>query len=148
MPETTFYDTLELEFYIIYSFDIMKTESVMRYKPPFIKKWDCTEGDDQFDYDYLEGEWEQGKHRKYCAQLDKEHFEKFIYDCNLIMEDVNTMGSLTELGLMPAHSFNDGGDSYEAIINAYVTPIVITEGIELNEVLWESLKQEMLKKFN
>jgi hypothetical protein len=28
MPETTFYDTLKLEFYVIYSFDIMKTESV------------------------------------------------------------------------------------------------------------------------
>jgi len=148
MPETTFYDTLELEFYVIYSFDIMRTESVKGFQPPFIKRWDCTEGDDQFDYDYLEGDWEHGKHRKYCAQLNKKRFEKFIWDCNLVMEDVNTMGSLTELGHMPAHSFTDGGDSYEAIVNAYVTPLVMTEGIELSEVLWESLKQEMLNKFD
>ena len=148
MPETTFYDTLKLEFYVIYSFDIMKTESVNGFKPPFIKRWDCTEGDDQFDYDYLEGDWENGKHRKYCAQLNKERFEKFIDHCGLIMEDVNTMGSLTELGLMPAHSFNDGGDSYEAIINAYVTPLVMNEDIECTDELWESLKQEMLNKFN
>jgi len=148
MPETTFYDTLELEFYVIYSFDCMKTESVNQYKPPFIKRWNCTEGNDQFDYDYLGGDWENGKHRKYCAQLDKKRFEKFIDHCNLIMEDINTMGSLTELGLLPAHSFHDGGDSYEVIINAYVTPLVMTEGIELNEVLWEALKQEMLNKFN
>ena len=64
------------------------------------------------------------------------------------MEDVETMGSLTELGHLPAHSFTDGGDSYEAIVNAYVTPLVMTEGIELNEALWKSLKQEMLIKFN
>lgn len=148
MPETTFYNTLELEFYVIYSFDCMKSESVRRFQPPFIKRWNCTEMDDEFDYDYLGGDWVGGKHRKYCAQLNKKQFEHFIDDCCLVMEDVNTGGSLTGMGLLPAHSFNDSGDSYESIVNAYVTPLVMNEGIKLNELLWESLKQEMLHKFN
>ena len=148
MPETNYYDTLELEFYVIYSFDIMKTESVNAFKPPFIKRWDCTEDDDQFDYDYLGGDWENGKHRKYVAQLDKKRFEKFIDHCCLSMEDINTMGSLTELGLLPAHSFNCYDDDAPAIINAYVTPLVMNDDIECDDKLWEALKQEMLIKFN
>jgi hypothetical protein len=150
MPETTFYDTLDLSFYVIYSFDCMKTESVKQFQPPFIKRWDCTEGDDQFDYDYLKGDWIGGKHRKYCAQLNKKQFEQFIDHCCLTMEDVNTMGSLTEFGLLPAHSFNlsDSDHSYEcAMVNAYVTPLIMNEGIERTDELWESLKQEMLHKF-
>ena len=135
-----------MEFYVIYSFDITKDLSVVPFKPPFIKRWDLTEQDDQYEYDYLGYEYENGKHRKYCAMLDKKHFNQFVNDCNLYMTDIQTMGSITEYGHLPAHSFDYNYDGYDEPINAnaYVTPIINNE---MNEKNWNRIKKAMLSMY-
>jgi hypothetical protein len=86
-----------------------------------MKLWQKTEGDEEYGYGYLEGEWEKGKHRKYTAFLTRKQFERFVGHLCLRAEDVETGGSLTGMGLQPAISFN--GDDYSALLNAYVTPV-------------------------
>ncbi len=59
-------------FSVIYSADCPRNESIARFRPPCARRlWDQTEGDHQYEYSYLEGEWDRGKHRKWCAMLDK-----------------------------------------------------------------------------
>jgi hypothetical protein len=144
-----------MKFYIIYSFDCKRNISVERFKPPFIRKWDLTEGDEQYEYDYLDGDYKNGKHRKYTAELNKEQFKQFVDDCCLYMEDVETMGSLTiEYGHLPAFSFN-GENEFAIWQKAYVTPF--PEHVDPNKQLnyekryndhnWDRLKRAMLKEF-
>lgn len=138
-----------MQFYVIYSFDIPSSEYVRRYNPPFIarngksKVWDCTEGDEQYDYSYLEGVWTKGKHRKYCGLLTKEQFEEFVSDCNLYPENCETMGSLTEMGWLPAISFNGQDD---IISSAYVTPIIKEE--LMTERNWQRVREVVISKFS
>lgn len=56
--------------------------------------WDETEDDDQFEYGYLEGRWEGGHHRKWCAVLNRDQFDQFIRHTGLTAENVQTMGSI------------------------------------------------------
>lgn len=140
-----------MNFYIIYSFDILRSESVNAYKPPFIKQWTLTEDDDLYEYDYLGKEYENGKHRKYTAILNKKQFKQFIDDQCLYMDDVETMGSLTEYGHLPAFSFRNDDDEM-CIVNqsAYVTPLPehCIKGKQLttsqNDRNWNRIKQALL----
>jgi len=118
-----------------------------------VKAWDLTEGDDQYEYDYLEG-WEKGKHRKYCREMGKKAFHNFVERTMLYAEDVETMGSITHFGWLPAISFN----SYEenAILNAYVTPLPERKGKPLNgkpiddddDRHWRNIKQAILNLYS
>jgi hypothetical protein len=116
-----------MEFSIIYSVDCPRDVSVTRFNPPKNQKrhWQLTEDDSQYDYGYLEGRWSKGKHRKWCAILDREQFEDFLNWTGLMAEDVQTMGSLGApgcgFGWSPAFSFRSDAD--DAIQNAYVTPL-------------------------
>lgn len=142
-----------MKFYVIYSFDIMSDMSVKALQPPNVKAWELTETDDSYDYDYLGPEYENGKHRKYCRLMGKEAFHRFISDQCLYMSDVNTIGSITEFGHLPAFSF-DGNTDEQWIINqnAYVTPL--PEALEgkkfdksLNEKNWQLLKKALLNLY-
>lgn len=144
-----------MKFYIIYSFDVTKEMSVNPFKPPLIKRWTMTEDDDCYEYDYLGEKYEKGKHRKYTALLNKNQFKRFIEHCNMVMDDVETMGSITEYGHLPALSFNINDavqNDYYELINAfaYVTPLPehVIKGKELttslNDRNWKRLKQIML----
>jgi hypothetical protein len=115
-------------FSVIYSVDVPSDTSIRRFNPPaqqLRRLWQLTEGDGQYDYDYLEGCWTKGKHRKWCALLTRKQFDEFVQHCGLAAEDVQTLGSLGApgfgYGLSPAISFI--GDSPNAIQSAYVTPI-------------------------
>ena len=146
-----------MEYSIIYSFDVPFDVSVARFKPPRIKKWDCTEGDSEYDYGYLGGRWQRGKHRKYCALLSDEDFQAFIDDQCLSMEDVQTMGSLGAPGfgvsIAPACSFNRDDDGYncevrEVIANAYVTPCFTEDETKVAGLTsWEDVHEWMLEKW-
>jgi len=138
-------------FSIIYSVDVPRDETVNPYLPreEILKKMDETEDDDCYEYNYLEGDWENGHHTKICGVLNKEEFSKFIDDTNLYAEDVETMGSIGAPGLgfgcSPAISFN--GDEQNAILSAYVTPIPeITRG-ECKENDWDRIKKAVLNMF-
>lgn len=90
-------------FSVIYSADCPSTESIARFRPPHARRhWDRTEGDEQYSYTYLEGDWERGKHRKWAAMLTKDEFREFIKATGLVAEDVETMGSLGAPGFASA----------------------------------------------
>jgi hypothetical protein len=116
-----------MEFSIIYSIDCPRDTSIRQFNPPTNQKrlWQLTEDDSGYEFSYLEGCWSKGKHRKWCAILTREQFEAFIEHTGLIAENVQTMGSLGApgcgFGWAPAFSFN--GHAYDAIQNAFVTPL-------------------------
>jgi hypothetical protein len=141
-------------FSIIYTVDIPRDDSIVRFKPPFIHKWDMTEGDEQYEYDYLGGVWEKGKHRKWCALLTKAEFVVFIDECQLLSEDCETMGSIGApgfgVGWSPAIQFNIE-DSYSNVIgSAYVTPIPEIknkEGGVFDDRDWERVRRCVIDMF-
>lgn len=135
-----------MKFSIIYSVDVPEDKEISRLAPPDLSLWDETEGDEQYDYSYLEDEWENGSHRKWCAVLDREQFDEFIARCGLIAESTETMGSIGApgfgFGWSPAISFRS--DDSEAIQSAYVTPIPEVERESFNERDWERVKEAVL----
>ena len=136
-----------MQFSIIYSVDTPHDVDIEQFEPPNADEiWNQTEDDDQYDYDYLEGRWENGHHRKWCAILERQQFDEFIEHCALIAEDVETMGSLGApgfgIGWAPAISFN--GDNPDAIQNAYVTPIPETKREKCSERDWQRVRGAVL----
>jgi hypothetical protein len=138
-------------FSVIYTADCPHTESIARFRPPRVRKlWDLTEGDGQYDYGYGEGDWERGKHRKWCGMLTKEQFREFVQAVGLFADDAQTMGSLgapgSGFGWAPAISFSGGGDQ-RAVLNAYVTPIpeVKKEGLDKRD--WRRVRRAVLNVF-
>ena len=84
-----------MQFSVIYSVDVPADTDVLDFAPPNLENlWDETEDDDQYEFGYLEGRWEGGHHRKWCAVLDREQFEDFVDRCGLTAESTETMGSL------------------------------------------------------
>jgi hypothetical protein len=68
-----------MQFSVIYSLDVPKGVSVRDYAPPQAGRlWTLTEGDEQFEYGYLEGRWEKGKHRKWVGLLTRKQFDAFV----------------------------------------------------------------------
>jgi hypothetical protein len=119
-----------MQFSVIYSFDVRRSESVEPYNPPASQRrklWTLTEGNKQYDFDYLGEGYEHGKHRKWCALLSREEFDAFVQHVGIYAHDVETCGSIGApgfgFGCAPAISFH--GDSDWGLIyqNAYVTPI-------------------------
>lgn len=69
-------------FSIIYSVDVPEDEDVLDYAPPETDElWQETEGDEQYEYGYLEGRWSVGSHRKWCAVLTRDQFDEFVRRC-------------------------------------------------------------------
>jgi hypothetical protein len=139
-----------MQFSVIYSVDIPVHERISRFTPPHVRKlWDRTEGDEQYEYGYLEGDWKRGRHRKWCAILDKEQFEEFIAHCGLFAEDVETMGSLGSpgfgFGWSPAIAFRS--DDCDAIVNAYVTPMPEVRKDHGDERDWERIRGAVLSLY-
>ena len=135
-----------MRFSIIYSANCPATEDIYHLAPPDLDLWDETEGDDQYDFGYLEGRWEDGHHRKWVAVLDRDQFDHFINHCGLKAEDVETMGSLGAPGLgfgwAPAISFTS--DDPEAIQSAYVTPLPETRRDSCDEQDWHRVRSAVL----
>jgi hypothetical protein len=143
-----------MRFFVIYTIDIPATEKITEYYPPQhrSKRWYISEEDDQYDYDYLGGNWEKGKHRKFCGELTKEEFTKFVDKIGLYAEDIETMGSLTmEYGYIPAISFNyEICYMDEPILSAYVTPFPeLKRGITLplDNRQWERIKKAVIRQY-
>lgn len=140
------WEGLTMQFSIIYSVDVPDSDSIRPFVPSQRHLFTQTEGDSQYDYSYLEGEWAKGKHRKFCAVLNRKQFERFLSDTGLFAERVKTMGSLGApglgYGLSPAVSFRT--DDQRAILNAYVTPIPeVPRANGFTERDWERIEQAM-----
>jgi len=118
-----------MQFSVIYEVDCGMDTEVEQFLPLGWQKkdspWEVTEKSDGEPSDWCGEIWD-GKvhHRKLCAILDEEQFEKFVFDTGCYAEDVETMGSLGApgygYGWAPAISFRN--DDPEAIQSAYVTP--------------------------
>ena len=135
-----------MQFSVIYSADCPSDEDINDFAPPDLSHWDQTEDDDQYEYGYLEGCWENGHHRKWCAILTRDQFTEFVEHCGLTAEDVETMGSLGApgfgLGWAPAISFNS--DDPNGIHNAYVTPLPDSKRGDCDESDWGRVRDAML----
>jgi hypothetical protein len=133
-------------FSVIYSVDVPEYQNISRFAPPNLDLWDETEDDDQYEYGYLEGEWENGSHRKWCAVLEREQFNEFVDHCGLFAERTETMGSIGAPGFgygwAPAISFRS--DDPDAIQNAYVTPIPEVERELCDEQDWQRVRGAVL----
>lgn len=133
-------------FSVIYSVDVPSDEDISRFAPPDLSLWDETEDDGQYEYGHLDGRWEEGHHRKWCALLTRDQFDEFIEHCRLNAEDVETMGSLGAPGFefdwAPAISFTS--DDADAIQSAYVTPVPEIEREQLGETDWDRVKSAVL----
>lgn len=134
-------------FSVIFSVDVPANTNVLAYAPPEVDElWDETEDDDQFEYGYLEGCWENGHHRKWCAILDREQFDDFVHSCGLSAESTETMGSLGApgfgFGWAPAISFSS--DDSDAIQSAYVTPLPETHKDSGDEHDWNRVRGAVL----
>ena len=138
-----------MKFSVIYSVDVCEDVDVADFAPPDLDLWNQTEGDDQYEYGYLEGCWENGSHRKWCAMLDREQFDAFVEHCGLFAEDCETMGSIGApgfgFGWAPAISFN--ADHEDCIANAYVTPLPDVERESFNEKDWERVRGAVLSVY-
>ena len=136
-------------FSVIYSVDVPGDEDVMDHAPPHVDElWDETENGET-EYSYLEGDWENGTHKKWCAILTREQFDAFIDKCSMVAESTETMGSLGAPGCgywAPAISFNSNDP--DCIANAYVTPLPEVEGREFDEDDWDRLKNAVLAVYS
>jgi hypothetical protein len=138
-----------MQFSVIYSVDVPGRNCISRFAPPQVRsRWQLTEGDESYEYGYLEGRWERGKHRKWYAVLTKEQFSDFVQRCGLYAENVETLGSLGSpgLGWSPAISFTSDDD--DAFVSAYVTPIPETTKTHRDERDWKRLRRAVLRTFS
>jgi hypothetical protein len=139
-----------MQFSVIYSVDCPADENVLDYAPPHVEElWDETEGDEQYELNYLEGCWESGHHRKWCAILDREQFDEFVDHCGLTADSTETMGSLGAPGFgygwSPAISFDS--DNSDALQNAYVTPLPEVRKKNASEHDWNRVKEAVLATY-
>ena len=136
-------------FSVIYSADAPEGHDVMDFAPPDVNElWDETENGET-EYSYLEGDWENGTHKKWAAILTRDQFDEFVERCELVAESTETMGSIGAPGCgfwAPAISFNNR-DS-ECIANAYVTPLPEVEGREFDNDDWDRVKQAVLSVYS
>lgn len=132
-------------FSVIYSVDVPGGQDVWGFAPPQVEElWDETESGES-EYSYLEGDWENGAHKKWCAILTREQFDAFVDQCSMVAESTETMGSIGAPGCgywAPAISFNS--DDPDCIANAYVTPLPEVEGRDFDEDDWERVKNAVL----
>lgn len=138
-----------MQFSVIYSVDCPEDEGVSRYAPSDLDLWGQTEGDEQYEYSHLDGCWENGSHRKWCAILDREQFDEFIEHCGLFAESTETMGSLGApgfgFGWAPAISFTSHDP--DAIQSAYVTPLPETKRESFGERDWQRVREAVLSVY-
>lgn len=136
-----------MQFSVIYSVDVPRSsgQSVASYAPPCRRAWQLTETDDDM------GSEPENKHRKWCAVLSREQFDKFVRKCGLRMSTVETMGMIGApgfgFGWAPAHSFD--GEDDEVYQNAYVCPIpevdLQQDDPEKGQRRWGKIKAVMLR---
>ena len=114
-----------MQFYVIYEFDVARGMSVKPFNPPFKSKdftlTECHESE------FISDKIKPGKHRKYAGILTKAQFQSLVSAQDMHMSDVDTMGSLTELGWLPAVSFyTEGVYACNGYVyqNMYVTPLI------------------------
>jgi len=144
-----------MNFSIIFSVDVPGDTSIRQYLPNrrIRRQLTQTEGDEQYDYKYLEGCWKKGKHRKLCGILNRKDFDQLVEDLSMWADSTETMGSLGApgfgMGWAPAISFI--AEHYDAIMSMYVTPIPDCpppEGDEALDRAWKRIKKAVVSVYS
>lgn len=147
------YRGFDLQFYIILSVDA----NLDSYGGPEMASLpislrgvlDLTEDDSDDEY----GLFENARHRKWAGVIDAEQLDRIVCKFNLFAQSIETMGSLTEFGLIPAISFSapvynnftpQVADN-EYLADAYVTPFIDT--VTLNEYNWAEIKELIMEVY-
>lgn len=138
-----------MRFSVIYSVDVPGDDPIPVHAPPSLDLWEETQGDESYEYGYLEGRWTKGHHRQWASLLNRTPFDDFVRHCRLWAEDVQTLGSIGALGFgvgwAPAISFTS--DDQDAIKSAYVTPIPTLRRREFDEDDWERVRAAVLSVY-
>jgi len=138
-----------MKFYVIYDFDVPADLSVNSCKPPFKSKFfpltEC-HASEIFAPECGDDDQRMGKHRKYAGVLTRKQFDALCDDQGLFMENIETMGSITDIGWLPAMSFRS--ESYDCYQNAYVTPLIERHDRPCDERDWERLRKVMLSVYS
>lgn len=142
-------ETEQMIFSVIFSVDAPACVDIDRYTPPQSELWEQTEGDEGYEYGYMEGSWTEGFHRKFCALLNRQQFDAFISKLGLYAEDVHTLGSIGApgcgFGCSPAISFT--ADDPDALLSAYVTPLPEVEKESCDERDWDRVRAAVLSVY-
>lgn len=144
------YRGFELEFYVIFSVDVNMDDYHIT-NPGYYAAlpielrglMDLTENEDEDEY----GIFDAAIHRKWVGELTEDLMDLLINRFDLYAQDVETMGSLTGFGILPAISFaSPVYDNFtpqvadnEYIANAYVTPFINTA--MLGDEHWDEIRQ-------
>ena len=136
-----------MTFYVIYEFDIPKSTPVADHKPPKGVPLTMTEREDHSDeYHYVFGEY--GKQRKYAGMLTREQFDTLVKTLDYTASSTQTMGSLTELGWLPAIMFENSS----VIGSMYVTPFPDTDpyakDADDQERIWQRLRKAVISHYS
>jgi len=115
---------VKLKYFVILTLDTYKNDypwSIKSIKPKIVKypKFWVTEKTPEDDFVLA--------HRKYCGHLSPQEAQEFLREEFDNAEE--TMGSISEYGLLPAISFNDDYQSYRK--NAYVSIVLDYKDEEL-----------------
>ena len=137
-----------MKFYVIYDFDVPAGTSVRDFQPPFRSKhFSLTEchASEVFAPECSQDDQRTGKHRKYAGVLTRKQFDALVDRQGLFMEECETMGSITDIGWLPAVSFRS--ESYEGYSGAYVTPLIERKAA-CDERDWERVKKALSRVYN
>lgn len=124
-----------MRWYLIFDMDFFAdtSEQMIESMKPDHGHWVQSEGDEEYDLDYLGDEiggangerYKNGRHRKWIAELSDEEMRKVEEHDLLIDIDTDsrepTMGAITENGHLPAFAINFDGMEWNA---GGVTPVI------------------------
>lgn len=151
-----------MRWYVIYDADFFEfaTGTDIDHVKPKTGEWTETEGDEQYQAPTDSEEYENGQHRKWTALLSDEDWEAVCVDQIIDLDDDTlepTMGSITELGHLPAFAmnwdgmdWNVGGVTPVIFAQMYVSPLPETnDDLKLaNELLGEEAWVKAISNFD
>ena len=112
-----------MRFSIILSIDCDSETNIGTLRPTTRSLYK-TEGDEQYEFEYLGGTWVKGHHRKWCGVLTKKTFEKILFQYGLSMQMTETLGMIgSPHGQFSAPAISFTVENGDEIIDAYVCPL-------------------------
>lgn len=138
-------------FSVIYNVTVHGDEKLNEYLPRKSLRKYIQGGVTDNEFEYLGEGWEKGKCWQGSGILTRTQFEAFIDDCDLMSEDVETMGSLGgPLGGLVA-DINFRADHYAAIVTCRVTPILDRTPKLMekeDEGVWQRVRNAVIRQYS
>jgi hypothetical protein len=136
-------------FSIIHTVDCHGGVNIGYYLPrrSLMRQLRITEDDAEYEYDYLEGSWEKGHHRKLVGVLTRPQFEAFMEDTGIwaFDEECEVIGSpACWWGVAPAMVFRT--EDPNTVVSCAVTPLpeVVGSPAPYDEKVWDRTKKAVL----